>query len=91
MNEHGDKQWRESRWEQWLESRWQASPPTALMDEIMDRVTELDHQRQGVWWLRLIYQIDRSRAARWCVCAGALIIGGLPFAFLAHLTKFITF
>ena len=78
----------EERYEQWLSQRREVSPPACLADQIMSQVQELENQRQQFWWLRLVQRIDRSRAARWSVCGGALAIGGLPFLFFAHVSSF---
>jgi hypothetical protein len=71
-------------YEQWLADRREVSPPATLPDQIMSQVAELERERRDVWWLRLVQRIERSRAARWVVCGGALAIGALPFVFLAH-------
>ena len=76
---------------QWLAKRRDVSPPATLADQIMCQVAELERQRRDIWWLRLVQRIERLRAARWAVCGGALAIGGLPFVFLAHVARFVTF
>ena len=78
-------------YEQWLAECREVSPPATLADQIMNQVASLDRQRRDIWWLRLVQRIERSRAARWAVCGGALAIGGLPFVFLAHVAQFVTF
>ena len=78
-------------YEEWLAKNRDVSPPASLVDQIMSRVANLERQHRDIWWLRLVWQIERSRAARWAVCAGALAIGCLPFVFLAraaHLGSF---
>lgn len=81
MTENLDRQ---GSYEHWLAERRNVFPPEVLADQIMNQVTELEYQRQSVWWLRLVQQIERSRAARWAVCSGALAIGCLPFVFFAY-------
>jgi hypothetical protein len=73
---------------QWLAERRGTSPPAKLTDHVMNQVTELEHQRHNIWWLRLIQQVERSRAARWSVCGGALAIGSLPFFYFASVSNF---
>ena len=77
----------EQIFDEWLEERRGVSPPTTLPDQIMVQIAELERQRQSIWWLRLVQQIERSRAARWCFCGGALAIGGLPFLLLTHVSS----
>ena len=72
----------ENLYEQWLAERRKVSPPATLADQIMSRVAKLERQRRDIWWLRLVWRIERSRAARWAVCGGALAIGCLPFVVL---------
>jgi hypothetical protein len=81
----------ENPYEQWLAERRKVSPPATLADQIMSQVAELERQRRGVWWLRLVQRIEHSRPARWAVCGAALAIGCVPFVFLAHVAKFVTF
>ena len=75
----------------WITERQSVSPSVNLSDQIMGQVAELEQQRQTIWWLSLVQRIERSRAARWAVCGGALAIGGLPFLFLAYVSKFLTY
>jgi hypothetical protein len=81
----------EKPYEQWLAERRAISPPATLADQIMNQVANLERQRRDVWWLILVQRIERSRAARWAVCGGALAIGCLPFFFLAHVAQFLPF
>ena len=74
-------------YEQWLAECREVSPPSTLADQIMSRVAALERQRRDIWWLRLVQQIEHSRATRWAVCGGALATGGLPFVFLAHVSQ----
>ena len=81
----------ENPYEQWLAKCREASAPAALADRIMSEVANMEHQRRSLLWVRLVQRIERSRAARWAVCGGALAIGCSPFVFLAHVAKFVTF
>jgi hypothetical protein len=75
----------------WLTKRRAISPPATLADQVMSQVAELERQRRGLLWLRVVQRIEQSRTARWAVCGAALAIGCLPFVFLAHVAKFVTF
>ena len=81
----------ENPYEQWLAKCREASPPVTLADRIISQVVNMEHQRRSVWWLRVVQQIERSRASRWAVCGGALAIGCLPFLFLAHVAQLVAF
>jgi hypothetical protein len=78
-------------YEQWLAERRDVSPPATLADQIMSRVANIERQRRDFWWLRLVWRIERVRAARWAVYGGALALGVLPFVFLAHAARIVTF
>jgi hypothetical protein len=71
-------------YEQWLAERREVSPPVTLADEIMSQVAELERWRRDLLWLRVVQRIEQSRAARWAVCGGALVIGSLPFVVLVR-------
>ncbi len=75
----------------WLAQRRQELPPSTLPDEIMKRVGELEQHRQATRWLRLIQRVEHSRVSRWAVCGGALVVGSLPFLFLAYVARFVNF
>ncbi len=74
-------------YDEWLAKSRGVSPPATLADQVMSRIADLEQQRRSIWWLRLIQWIERSRAARFAVCGGALAIGGLPFLFLAYVAS----
>ena len=78
-------------YEQWLAERRDVVPPVALADQIMSQVAELERQRRALWWLRVVQTVERSRAARWAVCGGALAVGCLPFVFLARAAQLVSF
>jgi hypothetical protein len=78
-------------YEKWLAERRDASPPATLADQIMSQVADLERQRSNLWWLRMVQLIERSRAARWAVCGGALAIGCLPFVFLVLVAQLVSF
>jgi hypothetical protein len=78
-------------YEKWLAKRRDVSPPATLADRIMSQVANLERERRGIWWLRLVWRIERSRSARWAVYGGALAVGVLPFVFLAHAARIVTF
>ena len=54
----------------------------------MSQVVDFENHRQSIWWLLLVEQIERSRAARWAICCAALAIGAVPYLVLAHVPSF---
>lgn len=75
-------------YEHWLAERRDVSPPVNLTDQIMSQVVDFENHRQSIWWLLLVEQIERSRAARWAICCAALAIGAVPYLVLAHVPSF---
>ena len=71
-------------YEKWLAERREVSPPATLADQIMSQVANIERLRRDIWWLRVVQLIERSRAAQWAVCGGALAVGCLPFVFLVR-------
>jgi len=86
-----DKTNHQKRYQQWLARRREVRPPFELADQIMSQVTELESQRRSIGAWLLVERIERSRAARWAVCSGALAIGCFPFLVLAYVAKLLTF
>lgn len=74
-------------YERWLTERRAVAPPAILADQVMSQVANLDRRRREVWWLQLIWRIERSKVARWAMCGAALAVGCLPFAFLAYVAQ----
>ena len=81
----------ESRYEKWLAERREVSPPATLADQIMSQVAELERECRDSWWLRAVQRTEQSRAARWAICGGALVIGCLPFFFLVRVAQLVPF
>ncbi len=79
----------ENLYDEWLAKCRETLPPATLADRIMCQVATMEQQRRSLWWLRVVQRIERSRAARWAVCGGALAVGCLPFVFLAHVAQFV--
>jgi hypothetical protein len=81
----------DSPYEKWLAERRDVSPPATLADQIMTQVADLERQRRDLLWLRMVQLIERSRAARWAVCGGALAVGSLPFVVLVRAAQLASF
>ena len=80
-----------SPFEDWLAIRRKACSSSDLPDQVMGRIVEWERQRHDIWWALLVERIERGRAFRWAVYGGALAIGVLPYLFLAHVAKLLTF
>jgi hypothetical protein len=51
----------------------------------MAAVEEREVQRNR--YVRLADRINESRPARWTACLAALLVGSLPFVFVAYMAK----
>ncbi len=76
---------------EWLAQRRQELPPPTLSDQIMQRVGEMERHQHAVWWLRLMQRVEHSWVSRWAVCGVALVVGSVPFLYLAYVAQFVTF
>ena len=81
----------DSPYEKWLAEHRDVSPSATMADQIMSQVANMERQRRDIWWLRFVWWIECSRAARWAVCGGALAIGCLPFVFLLRAAQLVSF
>ena len=81
----------ENPYDHWLAKCRETTPPTTLADRIMSQVVTMDAQCRSLWWVRVLQQIERSRASRWALCAAALAVGCLPFVFLLHVAQLVSF
>lgn len=66
---------------QWIERRRSATPSPDLADRVM-AVLESE-EGQPRLSVRLASRIDGSRLVRWAACVAALLLGCLPFLFVA--------
>lgn len=79
----------EPMYDQWIANRRTGEPSPALIDRVMAEVEERDEQRQH--YVRLARQMNESRSARWAACLAAVLVGSLPFVFVAHAAKLLLF
>ncbi len=76
---------------EWLEARRRISPPETLADQIMQAAERQGAELPVDWRRRLVCRMENSPAARWAFCGSALAVGCLPFLFLAHFAKLVSF
>ena len=71
----------------WLEQRRSEHPTPDLADRVMNAIAEAEAGRRASRLVLLLLWVDRTRTRRLAVCAAALLIGSLPFLYLAHISK----
>lgn len=76
-------------YEEWIANRRTAEPPRGLTDRVMAAVEERNVQRQR--YVRLADRMNQSRLARWAACLAALLVGSLPFLFVAYVAELLVF
>ena len=75
----------EPMYDEWIASRRAAEPSCELTDRVMAAVEERDVQRKR--YVRLADRMNESRPARWAACLAALLVGSLPFLFVAYVAQ----
>lgn len=79
----------------WLASRRAVEPSRDLPDRVMAAVEDRDVHckedagREG--YVRLVQRMDSSRSARCAACLAAVLVGSLPFLFVADVTYLLVF
>ena len=79
----------ETMYDEWIANRRAAEPSRELTDRVMAAVEERDAQRKR--YVRLANRMNKSRPARWAACLAALLVGSLPFLFVAYVAQSLVF
>ncbi len=79
----------EPMYDEWIANRRAAEPSRELTDRVMAAVEERDVQRKR--YVRLAVRMNESRPARWAACLAALLVGSLPFVFVAYVAELLVF
>ena len=78
-------------YQRWLEQRRGERPVPELTDRVMAAVTRTDIGRPATRLVLALIWIDRSRARRLAACVGALLLGSMPFVYLAYISQAFVF
>ncbi|MCA9121773.1 MAG: hypothetical protein H6822_07210 [Planctomycetaceae bacterium] len=81
----------DSDYEGWLNHRRSMSPSSELLGRIMSAVSHRETARRVSLLIRIGLWVEQSRVARCAACAAALLVGSMPFLFLAHVAQLIVF
>ncbi len=79
----------EPMYDEWIANRRAAEPSRELTDRVMAAVEERDVQRNR--YVSLADRMNESRPARWAACLAALLVGSLPFLFVAYVAELLVF
>ncbi len=79
----------EPMYEEWIANRRAAKPSRELTDRVMALVEERGVQRRR--YVRLVDRMNESRPARLAACLAAMLVGSLPFLFVAVVAELIVF
>jgi hypothetical protein len=75
----------EPLYDEWIARRRAAEPSRELTDRVMAAVEQQGARRK--LYVRLAERINESRPARWAACLAALLVGSLPFLFVAYMAQ----
>jgi hypothetical protein len=75
----------EPLYDEWIASRRAIEPSRELTDRVMAAVEAQDAQRKRC--VRLADRMNESRPVRWAACLAALLVGSLPFLFVAYMAQ----
>ena len=79
----------EPMYDEWIANRRAAEPSRELTDRVMAAVEERGVQRKR--YVRFADRMNQSRPARWAACLAALLVGSLPFLFVAYVAELLVF
>ena len=79
----------EPMYDEWLASRRAAKPSPKLIEGVMAKVERQDLQRES--YVRITHRINDSRFARRATCVAAVLVGSLPFLFVAYAAHLLVF
>lgn len=80
---------KEPMYDEWIAYRRAAEPSRDLTDRVMAAVEERSVQRKP--HLRLADRMNESLPARWAACVAAMLIGSLPFLFVAYVAQLLVY
>ena len=79
----------EPMYDEWIANRRAAKPSRELTDRVMAALEERHVERKR--YVRLADRMNESRPARWAACLAALLVGSLPFLFVAYVAELLVF
>ena len=74
-------------YQRWIVRRRGDRPTPEFSDRVMTAVTRIEAGRRASRLVSVLLWIDHTRSRRLAACAAALLIGSLPFVYLAHISK----
>ena len=79
----------EPKYDEWIAYRRAAEPSLDLSDRVMAAVEERDAQPKV--YVSLADGMHQSQTARWAACFAAMLVGSLPFLYVAYVAKFLAY
>ena len=79
----------EPMYDEWIAHRRAAEPSDELTDRIMAAVEERQVLLNRP--VRLADRMNQSRPFRWAACLAAMVVGSLPFLFVAYVAELLVF
>ena len=81
----------DERYQHWLERRRSERSSPELTDHVMAAVTRADISQPVLRLVLVLLWIDRSHLRRLAACIGALLLGSMPFIYVAYISQVFVF
>jgi hypothetical protein len=81
----------DERYEQWVERRRADQAAPELTDRVMAAIARSEDSGRASSLLLLLMWVDRSWVRRIAACAAAFMVGSIPFAYIAYISKALPF
>ena len=79
----------EPNYEEWIANRQAIEPSSDLVDRIMTKVEDRAVEPRRT--LPLADRMNQSQSIRWTACVAAVVVGSLPFLFVARVAYLLEF
>lgn len=77
----------ETEYDNWVTDRQAIKPSVDLTDRVMSAIETGSTQRTGV---QLSDRLNTSLPVQWGVCLASLLVGSLPFLYVAYAAKLVS-
>ena len=78
-------------YQHWLKQRRSERPDPELSDRVMAAVSGADISQPASRVVLVLMWVERSRLRRLSACVGALMVGSMPFIYLAYISQAFVF
>ena len=76
-------------YDEWIADRRAVKPPRNMTDQVMAAVEARDTPDDG--HVHLAVGMNESSPVRWAACLAAMLVGSLPFLYVAYVAQFLVY